>query len=189
MENIPDHIEETATIVIALTRNLFDSYWCAVELCTAARLHEDGSINVLLVPIQGEQWQGGLSFPTPAIVTARFPVWFPHLPAKTLAAVERLYAGGSYTQSRLVQHTLMHYKSFERLLIARIGPSIARQLALAEVIASGGATVSSQVAAVELLLAEANAYTAALGAHSTFELQLLQEAPELGHTAQVRHSR
>ena len=86
-------------------------------------------------PIQGEQWQGGLSFPTPAIVTASFPVWFPHLPAKTLAAVERLYAGGSYTQSRLVQHTLMHYKSFERLLIARIGPSIARQLALAEVTA------------------------------------------------------
>ena len=55
---------------------------------------------MLLVPIQGEQWQGGLSFPTPAIVTARFPIWFPHLPAKTLAAVERLYAGGSYTQVR-----------------------------------------------------------------------------------------
>jgi hypothetical protein len=62
---------------------------------------------------------GGLSFPTPAIVTARFPVWFPHLPAKTLAAVERLYAGGSYTQSRLVQHTLMHYKSFERRSMAQ----------------------------------------------------------------------
>ena len=43
----------------------------------------------------------------------------------------------------------MHYKSFERLLIARIGPSIARRLALAEVVASGGATVASQVAAVE----------------------------------------
>ena len=103
-------------------------------------------------PIQGEQWQGGLSFPTPAIVTASFPVWFPHLPAKTLAAVERLYAGGSYTQSRLVQHTLMHYKSFERLLIVRIGPSIARRIALEEVVASGGPTVASQITLVERLL-------------------------------------
>ena len=40
---------------------------------------------------------------------------------------------------------------------------------------------------VELLLAEANAYTAALGVSSRFELQL-QEAPKtaLGHSAQVQ---
>jgi len=36
VENIPDHIEETATIVIAITRNLFDSYWCALAPRTAA---------------------------------------------------------------------------------------------------------------------------------------------------------
>ena len=37
VENIPDHIEETATIVIALTRNLFDSYWCAAPAMTRRR--------------------------------------------------------------------------------------------------------------------------------------------------------
>ena len=47
---------------------------------------------------------------SPFTDTTRSPTWFPHLPAATLAAVERLYAGGSYTQSRLVMHTLMHYK-------------------------------------------------------------------------------
>ena len=122
-------------------------------------------------------------------------------------------------QSRLVMHTLMHYKSFERLLIARIGPSIARHIALEEVVASGGPTVASQIALVELLpsltltltltltlpltltltltltlsltlsrsltltrtptltqvallLAEANAYTSALGVLSRFELRM-----------------
>ena len=144
---------------------------------------------MLLVPIQGEQWQGGLSFPTPAIVTARFPTWFPHLPPATLAAVERLYAGGSYTQSRLVMHTLMHYKSFERLLIARIGPSIARHIALEEVVASGGPTVASQITLVELLLAEVNAYTSALGVLSRFELRMqethLVEASASKAAAQV----
>jgi hypothetical protein len=120
-------------------------------------------------------------------------------------------------------HTLMHYKSFERLLIARIGPSIARHIALEEVVASGGPTVASQIALVELLpsltltltltltlpltltltltltlsltlslsltltrtltrtptltqvellLAEANAYTSALGVLSRFELRM-----------------
>ena len=184
VEKIPDYVKETATFVITLTRNLFESYWCAVELCTAALLHEEGSINVLIVPVQGEQWPGGLSFPTPAIVTARFSTWFPRLPASTRAAVERLYGGGQYTQTRLIKHTLIHYKSFERLLVARIGPSIARRIEIATVIASGGATVASQVAVVELLLAEANAYSTALGASSRFEL-LLQKGPKtaMGYTA------
>ena len=111
------------------------------------------------------------------------------MPPATLAAVERLYAGGSYTQSRLVMHTLMHYKSFERLLIARIGPSIARHIALEEVVASGGPTVASQITLVELLLAEANAYTSALGVLSRFELRMqethLVEASASKAAAQV----
>ena len=111
------------------------------------------------------------------------------MPPATLAAVERLYAGGSYTQSRLVMHTLMHYKSFERLLIARIGPSIARHIALEEVVASGGPTVASQITLVELLLAEANAYTSALGVLSRFELRMqethLVEASACKAAAQV----
>ena len=59
--------------------------------------------------------------------------------------MHRLYAGDEYTKTRLVKHTLMHYKSFERLLVARIGPSIARRLALADILARGGATVAAQV--------------------------------------------
>ena len=62
--------------------------------------------------------------------------------------MHRLYAGDEYTKTRLVKHTLMHYKSFERLLIARIGPSIARHIALEEVVASGGPTVASQITLV-----------------------------------------
>lgn len=87
-------------------------------------------------------------------------------------------------------HTLMHYKSFERLLIARIGPSIARHIALEEVVASGGPTVASQITLVELLLAEANAYTCALGVRSRFELRMqethLIEASAGKATAQVQ---
>ena len=43
----------------------------------------------------------------------------------TKEVIKKLYGGGEYTQSRLVKHTLMHYKSFERLFIARCGVSIA----------------------------------------------------------------
>ena len=39
VENIPRYITETATVLIAVTTNLFESYWCAVELCKAVERH------------------------------------------------------------------------------------------------------------------------------------------------------
>ena len=137
VENIPTYVEQTATFVIAVTSNLFVSYWCGVELCKACDLHAEGRLSILLVPVQGESWEEPstgrrLDFPTPEIVTANFGKWFPDLSETTLARVTQLYAEGSYRDSRMVRHTLMHYKSFERLLVARVGLSIARQLELAE---------------------------------------------------------
>lgn len=56
VENIPTYVEQTCTFAIAVTSNLFASYWCAVELCTAIKHHAAGILNILLVPIQGESW-------------------------------------------------------------------------------------------------------------------------------------
>ena len=156
VENIPTYVEQTASFVIAVTSNLFHSYWCAVELCKACNEHAEGRLNILLVPVQGETWEDSngrkLHFPTPEIVMARFPRWFPDQDAETRRRVERLYAGGEYTQTRLVKHTMMHYKSFERLLIARIGLPIAKQIALAERRAAGGASTELTFAALTLLV-------------------------------------
>ena len=41
VENIPRYITETATVLIAVTTNLFESYWCAVELCKAVECHSN----------------------------------------------------------------------------------------------------------------------------------------------------
>lgn len=57
VENIPQYVRETVTFAIAVTRNLWQSYWCAVELLTAVDVHMAGKLNILLIPIQGERFQ------------------------------------------------------------------------------------------------------------------------------------
>ena len=52
VEKIPEYVKQSMTVVIALSANYFESYWCAVELCTAVELHAQGQLNILLVPIQ-----------------------------------------------------------------------------------------------------------------------------------------
>ena len=52
VENIPRYITETATVLIAVTTHLFESYWCAVELCKAVECHAQGTLNIILCPIQ-----------------------------------------------------------------------------------------------------------------------------------------
>ena len=80
VENIPRYITETATVLIAVTTNLFQSYWCAVELCKAVDCHGQGKLNILLVPIEGDTWtmpesEAKIFFPTPEIVLAKFGTW------------------------------------------------------------------------------------------------------------------
>ena len=114
VENIPRYITETATVLIAVTTNLFESYWCAVELCKAVECHAQGTLNIILCPIQNDMWldsspEGGgakLPFPTPAMVMANFGKWFPDLKDSTRELIELLYGGGPYTESRTVYHTL-----------------------------------------------------------------------------------
>ena len=112
VENIPRYITETATVLIAVTTNLFESYWCAVELCKAVECHAQGTLNIILCPIQNDMWAvpGGdgakLTFPTPAMVMANFGKWFPELKDSTRELIELLYGGGPYTESRTVYHTL-----------------------------------------------------------------------------------
>ena len=91
VENIPRYITETATVLIAVTANLFESYWCAVELCKAVECHAQGTLNIILCPIQNDTWldtsprgKGAkLPFPTPAMVMASFGKWFPNLKDST----------------------------------------------------------------------------------------------------------
>ena len=54
-------------------------------------------------------------------------------------------------------HTLSHYLNFERLLIARIGPSIKRHLESMSLLASGQATSSELLSALGMQIDEANA--------------------------------
>ena len=143
-------------MLIAVTTNLFESYWCAVELCKAVECHAQGTLNIILCPIQNETWvdtsprgKGAkLPFPTPAMVMANFGKWFPNLKDSTRLNIELLYGGGPYTESRTVYHTLSHYLNFERLLIARIGPSIQRQLESLALLASGQHTSAELLAAL-----------------------------------------
>jgi len=180
VDNIPTFVEETVTFLVALTSHLFESYWCGVELCRACELHGEGKINILLVPVQGEHWSlpdtgrgaGKLSFPTPEIVMKNFPRWFPELPLQTSELVARLYGGGEYTESRIVQHTLFHYKSFERLLIARCGMSIKVRRQMDELVKQGGATLAEQSAAIVAFVAEANALRGLLKSTTQYEAVL-----------------
>ena len=57
VENIPMYVEQTVTVAIAVSTNLFQSYWCAVELCKAVECHAQGKLNILLVPVQGDIWE------------------------------------------------------------------------------------------------------------------------------------
>ena len=85
----------TLTLTLLLTR-------CAVELCKAVECHANGTLNIILCPIQNDMWivPGGdgakLSFPTPAMVMANFGKWFPDLKDSTRAQIELLYVGVSY---------------------------------------------------------------------------------------------
>ena len=187
VENIPTYVEQTASFVIAVTANLWQSYWCAVELRKAVTLHAEGKLNILLIPIQGERYTApgdeapSLDFPTPAIMMQNFEKWFPDADAVSTAGIDRLYGGGEYTHSRLVKHTLMHYKSFERLLFARVGLSIRSHIELAALIEAGGAGMESRMASVQMLIDEANAHEQQRNSTTRYELAIEQVTTALGH--------
>ena len=86
----------------------------------------------------------------------------PDLPPETDARVRQLYGGGEYTASRTVPHTLYHYKSFERLLIARCGTSIKQKKQSDAIVAQGGASLAEQAAALVVMVGEANAISGSL---------------------------
>ena len=153
------------------------------------KLHNRGLINILLVPIEGESWNDPdtglrLSFPTPDIVMANFGAWFPNLDDFLRDGIRRLYAGGEYTSSRLIEHTRMHYKCFERLLVARVGLTIKSQLELNSLIASGGATEAQKAATAMVIVAEANALTQQLGHASKYEVKMMKKgrASSMGYS-------
>eukprot|EP00966_Prymnesium_polylepis_P212906 4930999-Prymnesium_polylepis.2 len=198
VDKIPTYIQQSVTVVVAVTANLWQSYWCAVELCTAVHHHADGTLNILLVPVQGECWIGvdgesqgdnagkKMTFPTPGIMMQNFDKWFPagseHCSETTRALVARLYGGGEYTQSRLVCHTLMHYKSFERLLVARLGVSIASKKRSEQLVAAGCSSVAEQYEAMVPIICEANAMQRlAFGVNAmTFSVDIVYERGAMG---------
>ena len=97
--------------------------------------------------MQGESWTDPttgeeLTFPTPEIVVKNYDEWFPDLSRLTRQRIERLFGGGEYTRARLVKHSLFHYKSFERLLIARCGTPIKTRRRVQQLEASGDATAA-----------------------------------------------
>ena len=88
-------------------------------------------------------------------------------------------------------HTLSHYLNFERLLIARIGPSIKRHLESMSLLASGQATSSELLSALGMQVDEANAIELArtkgnLENARRFEIDL---ASRYGASAEARGSR
>ena len=134
------------------------------------------------MPVQGERWiipgtgrgVAKLSFPTADIMMQNFPKWFPELDGATSALVARLYGGGEYTESRVVPHSLFHYKSFERLLIARCGTSIKQKRHMEAIVQQGGATLAEQSAAVVALIAEANALKSQLKSCTKYQVPIDQ---------------
>jgi hypothetical protein len=94
-----------------------------------------------VVPSTGEE----VDCPTPEIMMQNYDKWKLEMSAETRHYIKQLYTFDSdFVKSRLIKHTLMHYKSFERLFIARCGVSIASKKAIAELVASGGATLTEQ---------------------------------------------
>eukprot|EP00327_Prymnesium_parvum_P015384 CAMPEP_0113291852 /NCGR_PEP_ID=MMETSP0008_2-20120614/34296_1 /TAXON_ID=97485 /ORGANISM="Prymnesium parvum" /LENGTH=1239 /DNA_ID=CAMNT_0000143845 /DNA_START=65 /DNA_END=3784 /DNA_ORIENTATION=+ /assembly_acc=CAM_ASM_000153 len=188
VENIPLYVKQTCSFIIAVTSHLYESYWCMVELMNAVDLHAEKQIQILLVPIEGEQWPASLTdseagvvdWPPIPEVCKNLDKWFPEvleqqrddkgiaIPDTTLFRIEQLYAYGSFTQERLVHHTLIHYKSFERLLLARCGVSIATKKILDEICANGGTALADKAAALYGLVAEANALHKQLGSQMSF---------------------
>ena len=161
VDKIPTYVGQSVNFMVAVTSHLHESYWCAVELCKAVDLHAQGLVNILLVPVQGHRW-GKLPFPTPEIMMTNFGKWLPNVSEETIARVRLLYGGSEYTRSRTVQHTLLHYKSFERHLIARCGTSIKQKRQIDELAARGGVSLAEQSAALVTLVTEANAMMAQL---------------------------
>jgi len=188
VENIPQYVRETVTFAIAVTANLWQSYWCAVELITAIDWHMQGKLNILLIPVQGEKYTNSfgatLDSPTPKIMMQNFAKWFPlnsMLTDQSRGHIEELYGGGEFTASRTVKHTLMHYKSFERLFIARCGKSIASRKMIAQLIAAGGMTVEDQAEKLAPFIFEANAIRKGKGDEERYTVRLGHGKSALGY--------
>ena len=191
VENIPMYVEQTCTFVLAITANLYGSYWCMVELMNAVDLHAKRKLQILLVPIEGESWpavlgdpsKGSVMWPPMPVVCQNLFKWFPEAVEQrhpsgearadtTLWRIQQLYAGPDdpFTKERLVSHTLIHYKSFERLLLARCGVSIKARAALDAITANGGTSLSEKASAMYGLVAEANSLHSQMGSPVTFQV-------------------
>ena len=193
VENIPKYVEQTVTFAIAVTSNIWQSYWCAIELMTATKLHKEGKLNMLLIPIQGDRFkipEGSLGageeldFPTPAIIMQNYAKWFAFnglLSDESKANIVELYTGAEFTQCRRVKHTLMHYKSFERLFIARCGKSIKAHQMVAELVAAGGVTVGEQAEKLAPLIHEANTLRSQKGHDEFYEARVSHGSSVMGY--------
>lgn len=161
VDKIPMYVEQTSVFVVALSRNLFESYWCAVELCKAVDLHAEGLIQIVLVPVEGETWDGPndgetLTFPTPDHVLKNYAKWFPDLASSTRENIVKLFGGGEYTVSRTLHHTRLHVKSFERLFRSKIGLCLNDREEIRKHVEAGGATLQEVAQTLVPLTAEAN---------------------------------
>lgn len=161
---------------------------CMVELINAVDLHANKQLQIILVLIEGEQWpevigdeeSGMVDWPPIAEVCKNLSKWFPEmlaeqrdesgnaLPGTTLYRIEELYSYGPFTQERLLRHTLIHYKAFERLLLARCGVSIKVNKILNEIVANGGSSLDAKTAALHAVVAEANVMSKLLGQATTY---------------------
>ena len=185
-------MEAAGTVLVLLTRQIFESYWCAVELLAAAELHAEGKVQLLLLPVQGESFYeddedalaagsaGGVrsarGFPSAAMVMKNYAVWFPGLAHSVAQHVERLFGGGEYTASRMVTHSSEHYKAFERHLAARIGMSARARLLVNDLLATappsalGEADLVARATELVRSVDEANCLQAALHAPARFHV-------------------
>ena len=181
---IREAMRASGTFVILLTGGIVESYWCALELITAVELHEQGVLDLVLVPVQGARFYPdpvGMSgttvgLPTGEMMMKNYAVWFPELPEATYEAILRLFGGGAYTQTRLVQHSLTHYKAFERTLLARVGMSISCRVQVKQLLAKQSAKllvepgVISKVTELVLMVDEANCLQQQLGAPARYSV-------------------
>ncbi|KAL3928027.1 MAG: hypothetical protein SGPRY_002566 [Prymnesium sp.] len=199
VENIPLYVSQTCSFIIAITSNLYVSYWCMVELFNAVDLHANKQIQILLVPIEGERWPAPknetgievVDWPPVEEVCKNVGKWFPDAlaeqcddqgvpkPDTTLARIHQLYTIGPFQQERLVTHTLIHYKAFERLLLARCGVSIKAKRALDSIVANGGTALSEKAIALYSLVAEANSLNKQIGAKGEFTVYCSLHEAEL----------
>ena len=104
--------------------------------------------------------------------------WFPTaeiLDDEARRHIALLYGGGEYTNSRKITHTLMHYKSFERLFLARCGTSIASKRIIAQLVASGGMALEDQAHNLAPFIFEANAMRQQAGQEERYEIKLMHQ--------------